>query len=128
MSMLNESSQYGQYTFDNRAVQVPARLSALATMLDTGTIRHLTQLGISDDWSCLEVGAGAGSIASWMCERVGRGGHVVATDIDTRFLTTLRRSNLEVRRHDVAADALPERQFDLVHARLVLVHLPKRET
>lgn len=71
--------------------------------------------------------AGGGSIADWMCERVGPHGHVVATDIDPRFLGGLQRSNLEVRRHDVASDPLPEGEFDLVHARLVLVHLPQRE-
>ncbi len=34
---------------------------------------------------------------------------------------------IEVRRHDVAADPPPDGQFDLVHARLVLVHVPERE-
>jgi len=32
-----------------------------------------------------------------------------------------------VRRHDVARDPPPDELFDLVHARLVLVHLPERE-
>jgi SAM-dependent methyltransferase len=32
-----------------------------------------------------------------------------------------------VRRHDIATDPLPEAAFDLVHARLVLGHLPERE-
>jgi SAM-dependent methyltransferase len=35
--------------------------------------------------------------------------------------------NLEVRRHDVATDPLPENAFDLVHARVVLQHVPPRD-
>lgn len=36
-------------------------------------------------------------------------------------------SNLQVRRHDLVRDRLHEREFDLVHTRLVLMHLPQRE-
>jgi SAM-dependent methyltransferase len=115
------------YVFDNAGAQAGTRFSALAAIFDPGTIRHLTARGVSDGWHCLEVGAGGGSIATWLCERVGPAGHVVATDIDPRFLEGLRRPNLEVRRHDVASDPLPEGVFDLAHARLVLVHLPDRE-
>jgi SAM-dependent methyltransferase len=50
---------------------------------------------------------------------------VLATDIDPSWLTT--GDGYEVRRHDVAADPPPEPgTFDLVHARLVLVHVPDR--
>jgi SAM-dependent methyltransferase len=35
--------------------------------------------------------------------------------------------NVEVRRHNIVADWLPEGAFDLVHSRLVLLHLPERE-
>jgi SAM-dependent methyltransferase len=52
---------------------------------------------------------------------------VLATDIDTRFLEALNRSNLEVIRHDIASDPLPQAKFDLVHFRLVLGHLPNRD-
>ena len=31
---------------------------------------------------CLEVGAGGGSIAHWLCQAVGPTGRVLATDID----------------------------------------------
>jgi chemotaxis methyl-accepting protein methylase len=34
---------------------------------------------------------------------------------------------VEVRRLDIRTDELPERQFDLVHARLVLEHLTERQ-
>ena len=115
------------YVFDNAGEQAGARFDALSTLFDAGTRRHLEERGLSEGWQCLEVGAGGGSVAAWLCERVGPDGRVLATDIDTRFLETLRLPNLEVRRHDVVSDPLPEAAFDLVHARLVLGHLPKRD-
>ena len=52
----------------------------------------------------------------------------MATDLDTRFLETLSIPNLEVRRHDIVTDPLPESTFDLIHVRLVLVHLSQWES
>jgi SAM-dependent methyltransferase len=54
---------------------------------------------------------------------VGVEGHVLATDLDTRFVGALRRPSLEVQQHDISADELPTGRFDLVHARLLLSHL-----
>jgi SAM-dependent methyltransferase len=62
-----------------------------------------------------------------MADRVKPTGMVVATDIDTRFLDSVQMANVEIRRHDIATDTLPERAFDLVHARLVLSHVPARD-
>jgi SAM-dependent methyltransferase len=73
------------------------------------------------------VGGGGGTIAAWLSDRVGRSGHIVATDLNTRFLDRLRRPNLEVRRHDIVSEPLPDGPFDLVHLRLVLMHLPQRD-
>ena len=58
---------------------------------------------------------------------MGATGHVLATDIDPRFLKNMKLPNMEVRRHDIMADEVPEEAFDLVHCRLVLLHLPQRE-
>ena len=69
-----------------------------------------------------------GTIATWLCDRVGVDGEVVVTDVDTRFLDTLRHPALEVRRHDAGRDPLPDRPFDLIHTRLVLNHLPERDS
>jgi SAM-dependent methyltransferase len=96
-------------------------------MYDPATIRHLEDLGVSSGWHCLEVGGGGGSIAAWLAARSGSVGRVLVTDIDTRFLESLEIPNLEVRRHDIINDPLPEATFDLVHSRLVLLHLPERE-
>jgi SAM-dependent methyltransferase len=111
------------YVFDNAAPQAAARLAALAHVYDPGTIRHLAARGVGDGWRCLEVGGGLGSIARWLADRVSPRGWVLTTDIDTRHLETHRRSNLEVQRHDVISDPLPEENFDLAHTRLVLQHV-----
>jgi len=57
----------------------------------------------------------------------GTSGRVLATDLDTRFLESLADPTIEVRQHDIVRDSLPGPVFDLVHARLILVHLPERE-
>ena len=65
--------------------------------------RSLVQPG----WRCLEFGAGRGSMAVWLAERVGGfRGHVVATDIDVSFLKGLNLPNLEVRQHNILNDPL----------------------
>jgi SAM-dependent methyltransferase len=115
-----------QYVFDNAWQQAKHRLQLLESLGDPATIRLLEHLGVAAGWRCLEIGAGAGSIAAWLCERAGPSGSVLATDLDTRFLEGLDYANLEVRRHDITCEALPDEQFDLVHARAVLTHLPDR--
>ena len=98
-------------------------------------VRHLAYsfaspgivFGISSGWSCLEVGAGAGSIARWLAHQVGPTGRVVATDIDTRFFADAAGINLEVWRHDISCDPLPYQNFDLVHVRWLLDLLTDRD-
>jgi SAM-dependent methyltransferase len=121
-------SGYSGYLLDNSSREAPTRFAVLSALFDPGTIRHLEACGVGRGWRCLEVGAGGGSIASWLAERVGPTGRVVATDIDPRHLESLNLPNLELHRHDIATDPLPAAAFDLVHARLVLMHLPERET
>ena len=112
------------YVFDNSAPQARARLAALAEVHDAGTIRHLLALGLGAGWACLEIGGGGGTITRWISDRVGPRGYVLTTDVDTRFLQTVGLANVEVRRHDILADPLPDATFDLAYARAVLEHLP----
>ena len=84
----------------------------------------MLQLGLKPGWwSCLEVGAGGGSMARWLSEQVGPSGTVVAADIDLRFLQDITASNVDVRRLDILRDPLGQSRFDLVHCRLLLIHL-----
>jgi SAM-dependent methyltransferase len=118
----------GAYALDNASHEALARFPALADAFDAGTQRYLTSVGVGPGWRCLEVGGGGGSIARWLAERVGPAGHVLVTDIDPRHLRFPDLPEVEVRVHDIAADPLPSASFDLVHARLVLLHVRERET
>jgi SAM-dependent methyltransferase len=112
------------YLFDHETKAERERLAAIERAADPFTIECLEKIGVREGWHCLEIGAGAGSIAEWLCQRVGPNGKVVATDLQTKFLETIDRPNLEIRRHDVAANELESAAFDLVSARKVLEHLP----
>jgi|SRR5581483_6549369 len=115
------------YLFEHAWEQERQRLGLLEQVFDGATRHHLGALPPPVGGRCLEVGAGAGSIARWLCERVGPGGQVVATDLDTDFLERLTEENLEVRRHDIVSDDLETGAFDLIHSRLVLEHLAERD-
>lgn len=119
-------SPNSDYALDNAGREASSRFDALAAMYDPGTIRHLEDRGITSGWHCLEVGGGGGSIATWLAARVGPAGRVLVTDIDPRFLQSLQSPNLEVRRHDIVNNPLPEAAFDLIHSRLVLRHAGPR--
>jgi hypothetical protein len=43
--------------------------------------------GVGAGWRCLEVGASGGSIAEWLCGKVGPHGRVVATDLQTMSIS-----------------------------------------
>ncbi|MEV5143193.1 methyltransferase [Streptomyces sp. NPDC052727] len=115
------------YLLDNRQKEAGERFDAFTSLFDPTTFRHLEGLGIGPGWRCWEVGAGGPSVVSWLAEKVGPAGQVVATDIDTSRLTGAARPPVEIRVHDVGAEEPPGEGFDLVHARLVLVHVPDRE-
>lgn len=103
------------------------RLSLLEELHDPWSFERLEEIGIGEGSSALEIGAGSGSVAAWLARRIGLGGQVVATDIDTRFLDELDEPGLQVLRHDVLADDFPCESFELVHCRALLIHLAERE-
>jgi SAM-dependent methyltransferase len=94
---------------------------------DDDSLRFCAAAGLAAGWRCLEVGPGTGRFAQRLAEAVGAGGHVLAVDIDTRLAAPVAAPNLEVRQLDVRTEPLPQDEFDLVHARLVVEHLPDRE-
>jgi protein-L-isoaspartate O-methyltransferase len=96
------------------------RLQVIGEVWDAVTFQHLTDLGVGAGWYCLEAGAGEGSVARWLSERVGGTGRVVATDVDTRFLDFRGAGSVKVIKHDLRTDRCPGEPFDLIHARAVL--------
>lgn len=116
------------YLLNNRVVQASGRFDALSQVFDPVTFRHIDALGHATGWRCWEVGAGGPSVPNGLAERVGPTGSVIATDLDTTWLAERVGAGVEVVQHDVAHDEPPAGgEFDLVHARLVLLHIPERD-
>jgi len=119
-------NQSKRYLLDNQQVEAGQRFDALSVLFNPNTFRHLEGLGLAAGWQVWEVGAGSPSVPAYLAAQVGPKGHVLATDIDTSWLGG-RDIAYEVQRHDVGSDPPPAGLFDLVHARLVLVHVTQRE-
>jgi SAM-dependent methyltransferase len=103
---------------------ISQQMTHLQTCLDPNTINQLRQIGVEPGWRCLEVGAGGGSIAHWLVNQVGPTGHVTATDLRIEHLNP--HPNLRILEHDISRDEVPDPGWDVIHARLVLQHLPNR--
>ncbi|MFF0000268.1 class I SAM-dependent methyltransferase [Streptomyces avermitilis] len=115
------------YLLDNRQPEAGQRYDAVAAVFDPTTFRHIEGFGIGSGWRCWEVGASGTSVISWLAKKVGPTGKVVATDTDISCAASAARQPVEVRTHDVGVEEPPGEGFDLVHARLVLVHVPDQE-
>lgn len=113
------------YAFDNRAPEADTQLSTLESLLDPLTAGRLDRSILRPGAWCWELGAGGGSVARLMARAAGPDGGVVATDIDPSHIAP--QANLTVRRHDVRTEPPVGGPFDLIHARLVLLHLPERK-
>ncbi|GAA4916762.1 class I SAM-dependent methyltransferase [Streptomonospora salina] len=113
------------YVFDNDSDHAGEQHACLAAAYDPVTTGRLADTGVGRGWRCLEVGAGGGSVGMWLARRVVPDGWVVVTDV--KPVRMPQQAGMAVLRHDIARDPLPQGAFDLVHARLVLMHLPERE-
>lgn len=113
------------YAFNNDKPTAGSLLDALAEILDEFSHVRLAQAGVKEGARCLEVGAGAGSIAAWMADQVGPSGEVIALDIKPQHVRP--HPGVTVQRNNISVDPLPDGEFDVIHARAVLQHLPDRE-
>ncbi len=113
------------YVYRNDTPLAVAHHQHLSGILDERTIERIVGLRSSlRGLSILEVGAGAGSIAAWLADAVGEGGRVVATDLHPVGIPYMKR--LTVLQHDITSEPVPKPPYDLIHARLTLMHLPQR--
>ncbi|MGO9196586.1 MAG: class I SAM-dependent methyltransferase [Acidimicrobiales bacterium] len=112
-----------RYLLDNQQVEAGDRFDALSQLFNPSTFHRMDVLGLSRGWRVWEVGAGGASVPSWIATRTSD--YVLATDIDTSWLDA-ENTAYEARRHDIGTEPAPDGPFDLVHARLVLVHVPER--
>jgi SAM-dependent methyltransferase len=109
---------------DTKAQVELDRLRLMESVFDPLSARLLDRVGIKPGWQCLEVGAGAGSIARMLADRAGAA-NVTATDLATDFLAPLAETGIQVLHHDVTVDD-PPGEFDVIHSRFVLEHVTRR--
>lgn len=115
------------YLLDNMAAEAGGRFAGLEACYDQSTFGYLSALGLGEGWRCWEIGAGGGSVVRWMAAQVGGSGSVLGTDLNLDWSDTEMTIHVELRRHDVTSDDIPTSAYDLIHARLVLLHLPQRD-
>ncbi|MEU8333706.1 class I SAM-dependent methyltransferase [Micromonospora arborensis] len=123
MSATTTGAQAG-YMFDNATDEAANQLRHLAQILDPDTQRALFELGVGPGWKVTEIGAGAGTLTTWLADQVAPDGHVTAVDLDPRHIP--EGPNVTVRTGDIRQIELEGSQQAIV-ARLVLMHLPERE-
>jgi hypothetical protein len=58
-------------------------------------------------WLAVLGGAGRGSMAAWLADRVTGSGSVLATDINIGGLSGMRQANIIIARHDLERDDVP---------------------
>jgi SAM-dependent methyltransferase len=114
-----------RYSFDNDDPESVGRHSHLSVILDEFTFERLGTVGDLAGRRCLEVGAGGGSVARWLAERAGPTGDVLATDLNVRHIPL--GAGYRVLQHNLVTEPVPDGPWDLIHARLVLLHIPERE-
>ncbi len=92
------------------------------------------KLGVKSGWKCLDVGAGIGTVALPLAERVGNEGEVTAVEAIPLYAATLReelaRKNIEnvrVFEGDLRRFKVPRGAYDLIFARWVFSFLPDVE-
>lgn len=113
------------YVFDSASGLGREQLEYLRILFDPATSTTLETIGVQPGWRCLDLGAGGGSISRWLAERTRPSGTVIAADIDTDHLVAA--PGIEVVQHDLNNGVPPGGPFDLIHARALLMHLPRRE-
>lgn len=119
---------YGEFIFNQNQDTELERLNHITTAFDPITKEHISNLNLPFNSRCLDIGSGTGSIASWLsvCSQQGNF-EVLALDRDGQFLPkqASHPKNLTTLKSDISTTTSLG-GFDLIHARLVLIHLRDR--
>ena len=105
------------------------RLDRQAAMLAPFTAALLDRVGVPAGARCLDVGCGTGGVMALLAQRAGFDGHVTGVDVDGPLgevaMTALREAGHQQTRFvagNVLDVSLEAAAFDIVYARLVLIH------
>ena len=107
------------------------RLRRQSKMLEPITLSVLDRIGLSAGKSCLDLGCGPGEVMRLMAQRVGPTGRIVGIDVDAKLgremLSILRSKGYQqcsfIEGNVESLEQIDSDRFDLVFARLLLMHL-----
>lgn len=120
--ILTPSNSYsGHYPIETRAGEIDRLLVQNAAM-EPDTLTMLDLIGVSEGWSCIDVGCGPGGITRALSHLAGPSGKVVGLDMNPDFLEYARANapgNVEFRHGDAFHIDITAGSFDLVHMRFV---------
>jgi ubiquinone/menaquinone biosynthesis C-methylase UbiE len=114
-----------------RSAEEYERLRAQARVWEAETGRLLDRSGLAAGARCLDAGCGPGETMRLMAQRVGPSGHVLGVDVDTGLghqaldmLHGAGHPHCAFAAVDLeAGEPIPGAPFDLVYARLLLLHV-----
>ncbi|WP_328841273.1 class I SAM-dependent methyltransferase [Streptomyces europaeiscabiei] len=122
----SSGGRYGEAVFRPEQTGEGERIDFGALAYDDITMARLRALGVGPGWSCLDLGAGTGTVSRRLLDEAGVAS-VLAVDRDVRFLSARPVPGLDVLEADVTAPDFAPGRFRLVHARFLLMHLPERD-
>lgn len=107
------------------------RLRAQAMVWEASTVRALQATGIREGMNCLDAGCGPGEVMRLLGTMVGPTGHVTGIDIDASLgeeslgiLKATVGNQFSFQPFDLETQTnFPNAPYDLVYARLTLIHL-----
>lgn len=114
-----------RYGFDNSTREAVDQLGYLAGYLDPHTFGVLKGLDLPAGGRYGDLGAGAGTVATWLADHTGPHGRVVVIDRQPQHVPP--HPTITIWQQDVATAELVPESFDAIHARLLLMHLEQRE-
>jgi SAM-dependent methyltransferase len=133
MSTTGAERRHSRYALGH-SPQEYERLRAQARVWEATAGRLLDQVGLAPGARCLDAGCGPGETMRLMAQRTGPTGRVLGIDSDgtlgaaaLAMLHGAGHRNCRFLAHDLARGGpVPGGPFDIVYARLLLFHLPRR--
>ena len=125
---IGDTGASGQYLLGDSPAEIRHLVEQAAVYAqEAGELLDL--IGVDPGSTAIDVGCGVMGVLHLLAERVGPGGRVVGLDREARMVESGQRFAqqrglaVEFIEADAAASGLPDRAFDLVHARTLLLNV-----